>query len=73
MPAKAIKAAFLEMQRRNLTAIRSTGEIQPERLAPILEKTLSDPRLHAPFVLALAEYVGTALDGSIIDISNWLS
>lgn len=49
-----------------------TGDIDPVRIAEILERALTPgARYRRSFMLELAEYLGTAAEGTALDPETW--
>jgi hypothetical protein len=69
--ARNAREVLLRVARCNAECQRRTGAIDVCKIAAILEKALRDPTLSPGVLLGLAEFIGTAVDGSVIDLRSW--
>lgn len=69
--AARVKEAFLEMDRRNRAAISHGRDIDRAGISEVIESCVNDPRLRLLFIAALSEFIGVALDGTVVDLSTW--
>lgn len=68
MPCKRL---LLEIGRCNRRSKEETGDIDPAQIAALIEDALSRSTERRELVLQLAEYLGTAVDGSALTAENW--
>jgi hypothetical protein len=62
---------LLEISRCNRRSKEETGDIDPAQIAAIIEDALAQPSSRRELVLQLAEYLGTAVDGSAMNAESW--
>lgn len=70
-PAIAAARLFRKLRRCNKKSIAKTGDINASDLADCIEDALQDEVTRRGVMLAVAEFVGTALDGAVIDPTSW--
>lgn len=70
-PLRAAKRLFRRLNKCNKACISKTGDIDPASIADILEHALEDDVSHRAVMLALAEFIGNALDGGVMDMEDW--
>jgi hypothetical protein len=68
---RSAKELLLRIERCNAESKARRGELDILRIAAILEAALSEPQGHSGLMLGLAEFIGTAVDGSAIDLHDW--
>jgi hypothetical protein len=71
MPLAAAARLFRELRDCNQKSIHRTGDINVSDLADCIDKALQDEVNRRGVMLAIAEFVGTALDGAAIDPKTW--
>jgi hypothetical protein len=71
MPLAAAAKLFRELRACNNKSIHKTGDLNASDLADCIEKALQDEVNRRGIMLAIAEFVGAALDGQAIDPKTW--
>lgn len=70
MPAgRQVRALLQRIDRCNSDCIAATGDIDPDKVAKLLEDALEDPRHRHALILGLAAFIADALVGVIPDIT----
>lgn len=59
------------MQAQTEQSVAATGSIDVAALCVILEPAVSDPKQRRAVISAVAEFIGTAFDGTVINVSDW--
>lgn len=67
----AAKRIFHRIDECNRASVATTGEIDTKGISAIIRTGLADPALRSALIIALAEFVGTALDGTVLELSAW--
>jgi hypothetical protein len=68
----AAKRLMLDIARCVRRTRASSGDIDPEKIAEILERALAPhARYRRNLLLGLAEYLGTAAEGTALDPETW--
>lgn len=70
-PVAAAALLFRDLRRCNDKSIRKTGDINVSDLADCIEKALENEITRRGIRLAIAEFIGTALDGGLIKTAKW--
>jgi hypothetical protein len=70
MPAsKLVRALLQRIDRCNSDCIAETGDIDPEKVAKLIEEALEDPRHRHTLILGLSTYIAHSMVGVVPDIS----
>lgn len=71
MPLASAARLFRQLRECNQKSIHKSGDINVSDLADCIEVALQDEVNRRGIMLAIAEFVGTALDGAAIDPKTW--
>lgn len=63
------RALLQRIDRCNSDCIAATGDVDPEKVASLIEDALEDPRHRRAIVLGLASFIADAMVGSVPDIT----
>jgi hypothetical protein len=69
--ARSAKELLLKVERCNKAAVAEMGELDLHAVADLIERCLREPRGRDGLLLALAEFIATAVNGDPIDIHDW--
>lgn len=69
--ARLVRSLFQQFKSCNEQAIGRAGEIDVTAIASILAPALQDDRMRLILIPALAYFIGSALDGSVDDMTSW--
>lgn len=65
---RAVRALLQRIDRCNSDSIARSGEIDPEKVADIIESALEDPKQRRTIILGLATYVASCMGGVVPDL-----
>lgn len=69
--ARLAKELLLKVERCNRESVEKSGDLDLEKVADLLDAALQEPRSRRGIMLALAEYLATAVDYKVIELASW--
>lgn len=66
--AKAVRGLLQQVDRCNSDCIASSGDVDLERVADLIESALEDPKQRRTILLGLAAYVASCMGGVVPDL-----
>ena len=68
-PAKRLLQQIAKVNRES---VASTGEYDLKRSSRLIEGAVGSTRHRRQVAVGLAEFLGTAIEGSVIDLGSWM-
>lgn len=70
-PLRSAQRLLKRIQKCNRQCIAGTGNIDPAMIADLIQAALNDDIEHRGLLLAISEYLGSAIEGDVIDLETW--